>query len=95
MKLHGVTIAAFGPGTSSTTQTTVDTTSAAYQAASAACKSLLPAAGAAYQLVAQAYSHGGLTLHQCERSSGLVSFSFELTPTADHRRDHFHAIHRT
>jgi len=45
MKLHGVAIAAFGPGTSSTTQTTIDTTSAAYQAASAACKSLLPAGG--------------------------------------------------
>jgi len=46
MKLHGVTIGAFGPGTSSTTQTTVDTTSAAYQAAATACKSLLPSGGA-------------------------------------------------
>ena len=46
MKLHGVTVGAFGPGTSGTTQTTVDTTSAAYQAAATACQALLPAGGA-------------------------------------------------
>jgi len=46
MKLHGVSVGSFSPGASSTTQTTVDTTSPAYQAASAACKSLLPSGGA-------------------------------------------------
>ena len=45
MKLHGVTIGNFGPGSSSTTATTIDTTSAAYQAASTACKALLPSGG--------------------------------------------------
>lgn len=46
MKLHGVTIGNFSPGSSSTTATTIDTTSSAYQAASTACKSLLPSGGA-------------------------------------------------
>lgn len=46
MKLHGVTVGTFGPGTSGTTPTTVDTTSPAYQAAFAACKSLLPSGAA-------------------------------------------------
>ena len=46
MKLHGVTIGNFNPGSSSTTASTVDTTSAAYQAAATACKALLPSGGA-------------------------------------------------
>ena len=46
MKLHGVTIGNFSPGSSSTTATTIDTTSTAYQSAAAACKSLLPSGGA-------------------------------------------------
>src|SRR5664280_456386 len=48
MKLHGVTIGTFSPGSSSTTATTIDTTSAAYQAAATACKALLPSGAVSY-----------------------------------------------
>jgi len=42
MKLHGVTLAT---GSSATTQSTLNTSSASYKAAASACKSLLPAGG--------------------------------------------------
>ncbi|MBW4078668.1 MAG: hypothetical protein HIU84_09215 [Acidobacteria bacterium] len=42
MKLHGVTLAAGSPGT---TKSTLNASSASYEAAATACKSLLPAGG--------------------------------------------------
>ena len=42
MKLHGVTVPSVTPGASTSTPSTVDTSSPAYQAAQTACKALLP-----------------------------------------------------